>query len=151
MFQSLQSFSSCWTPHLLCFVLYWFYTYFNAVQLQWLGIALYLCVYAQSRPTLCNLMDCSPPGSSVHGVPQVRMLEWVAISYSRGSSQTRDQPMSPALAGRFFTIEPPGSPHWAITLNKWWLEKSNVQRSLASESSPFISIGIIFWELQVRS
>ena len=66
MFQSLQSFSSCWTPHLLCFVLYWFYTYFNAVQLQWLGIALYLCVYAQSRPTLCNLMDCSPPGSSVH-------------------------------------------------------------------------------------
>ena len=76
---------------------------------------LYYCSVAQSPPTLCNLMDCSPPGSSVHGVFQVRMLEWVAISYSRGSSQTRDQPMSPALAGTFFTTEPPGKP--ALTNN----------------------------------
>ena len=50
-----------------------------------------LCVHAQSCLTLCDLMDCSPPGSSVHGVFQARMLEWVAISFFRGSSQPRDQ------------------------------------------------------------
>ena len=46
---------------------------------------------AQSCPTLCDPMDCSPPGSSVHGIFQARILEWVAISPSRGSSQTRDR------------------------------------------------------------
>ena len=45
---------------------------------------------AQSCPTLCDPMDCSPPGSSVHGIFQARVLEWVAISFSRGSSQPRD-------------------------------------------------------------
>jgi len=44
----------------------------------------------QSCPTLCNYMDCSPPGSSVHGIFQARILEWVAISFSRRSSQPRD-------------------------------------------------------------
>ena len=47
--------------------------------------------HAQSHPILCAPMDCSPPGgSSVHRVLQARVLEWVAISYSRGSSQPRD-------------------------------------------------------------
>ena len=45
---------------------------------------------AQSCPTLCDPMDCSPPGSSVHGIFQARILEWVAISFSRGSSPPRD-------------------------------------------------------------
>ena len=45
---------------------------------------------AQSCPTLCDPIDCSPPGSSVHGIFQARVLEWVAISFSRGSSQPRD-------------------------------------------------------------
>ena len=49
-----------------------------------------VCVVAQSCPTLGALLDCSPPGSSVHGILQARILEWVAISYSRGSSQPRD-------------------------------------------------------------
>ena len=40
----------------------------------------------QSCPTLCDPVDCSPPGSSVHGILQARILEWVAISFSRGSS-----------------------------------------------------------------
>ena len=39
---------------------------------------------AQSCPTLCNLMDCSPPGSSVHGISQARILEWAGIPFSRG-------------------------------------------------------------------
>ena len=59
-------------------------------------------------------MDCSLPGSSVYGVSQARMLEWVAISFSRGSSQPRDRtwtesPVASALAGRFITTEPPGT------------------------------------------
>ena len=45
----------------------------------------------QSCPTLCNSMNCSPPGSSVHGIFQARILEWVAISFSRGSSRPRDR------------------------------------------------------------
>ena len=45
----------------------------------------------QSCPTLCDPMDCSPPGSSVHEILQLRILEWVAIFSSRGSSRTRDQ------------------------------------------------------------
>ena len=45
---------------------------------------------AQSCPTLCNPMDCSLPGSSLHGILQARVLEWVAIAFSRGSSRPRD-------------------------------------------------------------
>ena len=48
------------------------------------------CLICQSCPTLCNPMDCSPPSSSVHGISQARILEWVAISSSGGSSQPRD-------------------------------------------------------------
>ena len=46
---------------------------------------------AQSCPILCDPMDCSPPGSSVHGILQARTLEWIAIPFSRRSSQPRDQ------------------------------------------------------------
>ena len=49
------------------------------------------CLVIQSCPSLCDPMDCSPPGSSAHGISQARTLEWVAISFSRGSSQPRDQ------------------------------------------------------------
>ena len=51
---------------------------------------LYVCVSAHSRPTLCDPVDCSPPGSSVHGILQARILECVPISSSRGSSWPRD-------------------------------------------------------------
>ena len=53
-----------------------------------------VCVHAKSLqlcPTLCDPMDCSPPGSSVHAVLQARILEWVAMPSSRGSAQPRDQ------------------------------------------------------------
>ena len=62
----------------------------------------------KSHMTLCNPMDHSPPGSSVHGIFQVRILEWVAIFFSRESSETGIEPISPALVGGFFTTEPPG-------------------------------------------
>ena len=52
----------------------------------------YVCAkLLQLYPTLCDPMDCSPPGSSVHGILQARILEWVAMPSSRGSSQPRDQ------------------------------------------------------------
>ena len=57
---------------------------------------------AQSCPTLCDPMDYSPPGSSVHGIFQARVLERVAISFSRGSSQHRDRTWVSCIAGRRF-------------------------------------------------
>ena len=65
------------------------------------------CVHAkllQLCPTLCNPMDCSPPSSSVCEILQARILEWVAIPFSRGSSQPRDWTWVSFIAGRFFTI-----------------------------------------------
>ena len=59
----------------------------------------------QSCPILCDLTNCSMPGSSVHGISQERIPGWVAISFSRGSSQPRTEPMSPALSGRSFTTQ----------------------------------------------
>ena len=58
----------------------------------------------QSCPALCNPMDCSIPGSFVHGIFQARVLKWVAISFSRGSSWPRDQTWVSHIAGRCFTI-----------------------------------------------
>ena len=64
-------------PHRLCIISHWF-----------------VCVHARlfwMCPTLCDRMDCSPPGSSVHGILQARILEWVVMPSSRVSSQSRDQ------------------------------------------------------------
>ena len=55
------------------------------------AIVVMTVLVTQSCPTLCNLMNCSPPCPSVHGILQARILEWVAIPFSRGSSQTRDR------------------------------------------------------------
>ena len=56
---------------------------------------------AQSCPTLCDPVDCSPPGSSIHGILQARILEWVAIFFSRGSSQPRYRTQVSHIAGRY--------------------------------------------------
>ena len=64
----------------------------------------YCVLVTQLCPTLCDALNCSPPGSSVHGILQARILEWVAIPFSRGSSWPRDQTWVPCTAGRFFTI-----------------------------------------------
>ena len=61
------------------------------------------CSVAQSCPVLCDPMDCSPPGSTVRGLSQARILEWAAISSSRGSSPPRDGTQVSCIAGRFFT------------------------------------------------
>ena len=57
----------------------------------------------QSCPTLCDPMDHNPPGSSVQWILQARILEWVAIPFSRGSSHTRDQTQVSYIAREFFT------------------------------------------------
>ena len=59
---------------------------------------------AQSCPTLYDPVDCSLPSPSVHGIPQARILEWVAISFSRGSSRPRDWTWVSHIAGRRFTL-----------------------------------------------
>ena len=72
------------------------------------------CSAGKSSPTLCDPMDCSPPGFSVHEIVQARILECVAVSFSRDLPDPGAKPVSPAspvLAGRFFTTEPPGKPY----------------------------------------
>ena len=69
----------------------------NSIEVPWSAVA-------QSCLTLCNPMDCSLPGSSIHGIFQARILEWVAISLSRGSSWSRDWTRVSHIVGRRFTI-----------------------------------------------
>ena len=75
----------------------------------WLGS--FCCSYSVSKscPTLCNPMDCSPPGSSVHGISQAKILEWVAVFFSRGSSRTRAWTCVSYIVGGFFTTESSGT------------------------------------------
>ena len=69
--------------------------YFNNINVM---------LVTQSCWTLCHLMDCSPSDSSVHGILQARRLEWVAIPFSRGSSQPRNGTWVSCIAGRFSTL-----------------------------------------------
>ena len=105
---------------------------------------MYVCAHVQLGLTLCNPMDCSPPGPSVHGISQARILEWVAISFSRGSSRPRDRThisCVSALAGRFFTTAPLGSPPllyislvyitvWSFRVIKFLCSISNAEKFL---------------------
>ena len=91
------------------------------------GPAVCACSVAQLCLTLCDPLDCSPPGSSVHGISQARTLEWVTISSFSLSSWLRIQPASPAspaLADGFFTAEPLGKPMlifsaWKRRMQEW--------------------------------
>ena len=85
-----------------------------------------------NSPTLCDPMDCSPAGSSVHGILQARILEWVAIPFSRGSSWLRYQTLGSCIAGRFFTI-------WATgeALSIWYLELFLLELQSVTFSSGF--------------
>ena len=68
------------------------------------------CLVTKSCPTLCNPMKCSPPDSSVHGIPQAKILNSVAIFFSREYSSPRDQSHVFCIGKRIFTTEPSGSP-----------------------------------------
>ena len=73
---------------------------------------------AQSCPTLWDPMNCSLSGSSLHGILQARILEWVAISFSRGSSPPRDQTQVSRIAGKHFNLWATREVHSSIGLNK---------------------------------
>ena len=95
-----------------------------SAHILWIELILFkqACVYVkslQSHLTVCDPMDHSLRGFPVHGIFQARILEWVAIPSSRGSSWSGDLPdlgirpaslLASALAGRFFTLETPGKP-----------------------------------------
>ena len=91
------------------------------------------CHCLQLRPTLCDPTDCSPPGSSVHGILQVRIPDSVAIPFPRRSSQSRDRTHVSCIADRIFTI-------WAI----------REITSITPENKPFILLGLKSMENQNR-
>ena len=102
--------------HIYMYVLYFIFSivFYHKILSIVLFAIQYVCSVAHSCPTLCNPMDCSPPGSSVHWILQVRILEWVAMPSSRVSSQPRGWTQVSHIAGGFFTI-------WAssYTLGPW--------------------------------
>ena len=77
-----------------------------------------VCLVAQSCPTLCDPRGCSPPGSSVHGILQACILEWVAIHFSRGSSDPGVEPWSPALQADSLPSELSEKPSVSTPVNR---------------------------------
>ena len=102
--------------------------------------------------TLCDPMDCSLPASSVHGILQARILEWVAIPFSRGSSWPRNWTWVSHIAGRVFTIwatrETPktDSKPGKISEIVYWMMTSAVEKKKAETLHPY---GIFPWEMKM--
>ena len=97
--------------------------------------ACYCCLVARSCPTLCDPVDYSPPGSSIHGILQARIPEWIAISFSRGYSPPSDHTCVSfvfCMAGRFFTTEPPRKP--TIATSSYSHQNSMVWEKLPDRS-----------------
>ena len=92
----------------------------------------------QLCPTLCDPMDCSPPGSSVHGIFQARVLEYGAISFSRGSSQPRDQTRVSHTAGRCFTM-------WITTNCGKFLKRWEYQTTLPASWETYMQVKKQHW------
>ena len=109
-----------------------FFQFFKSILAPWVFVHVVpsvLKVFVNwSCLTLCNSVDGSPPGPSVHGISQARILEWVAIPFARRSSQPRDQTQVSWVAGRFDTI-------WAT--GKRSLEPFNSSPNRLPEYQPF--------------
>ena len=73
-------------------------------MMNWSHETVCVCVCGSVMSDSLQPIDCNPPGYSVHGILQARILEWVAIPFSKGSSQPRDRTWVSHIAGRFFTI-----------------------------------------------
>ena len=96
-------------------------------------IHIYVCLLGvQSYPTFCESRDCSQPGSSVHGILQARILEWVAIPFSKRYSQPRDQTWVSYIAGRFLTV-------WA-TIETHTLTHTHTHTYWTARLKPYILI-----------
>ena len=105
--------------------IYWIWYSWQAKGLLFLlsRCILECCCLVIKSCLFCNSMVCSPPGSSAYGILQARILEWVAISSSRGSFWPRDWTwvsLSSCTAGRFFTTAPPGKLRLAFTVDSKW-------------------------------
>ena len=85
---------------------------YNAIIKQDKNIHTYMLLFSRKvMSNSCGPVDHSPSGSSVHGISQARILEWIAISFFRYLPDPGIKPVSSVLAGRFFITEPPGKPH----------------------------------------
>ena len=90
----------------------------------------------QPYPTLCDPVDCSPPGSSVHGILQARILEWVAISSSTDLPHPEIEPQPPILQADSLVLDPPGIPIWSSSSASGFLSKENRNASLKVYLTP---------------
>ena len=118
----------------------------------WLSnIPLYVCEseVAQSCPTLCDPTDCSPPSSFTYGILQARILEWVAISFFRGSSQPRDRTQVSRIAGRRFNLWVTREAHmYVIHLYPfiyWWPFRLLPCPGYANSAAMNIGAHVSFW------
>ena len=105
-FKVIRFRASCYLRTLLC----------RCVVMIWSKVCQVLVT--QSCLTLCDPMDYSSPGSSVHGISQARILEWVAISFSRGSSWPRDGTQSSGLQADSLLSELPGKPKMCLAIHQ---------------------------------
>ena len=99
--------SSYSSSQYICQALMIYITFIMSYILPSVCVCVCVCVcvlVAQSCPTLCDPINCSPPGSSVLGISQTRILEWVAFPFSRRSSQPRERTQVSHIAGRIFTV-----------------------------------------------
>ena len=96
-FYSLVQSSNLYSNYCLCLLTSLFTGREWRSEVKWSEVA-------QSCPTLCDPMDCSLSGSSIHGIFQARMLEWISISFSRGPFHPRNRTQVSRIAGRRFTI-----------------------------------------------
>ena len=100
-----------------------------------------VCSATQSCPTLWDPVDCSPPGSSVHGIFQARILECLAISFSKRSSWPRGQTSISCVLHRqagSLPLAPPGKTHWCITMSTHWGSRSSGGQSSAILAPPWL-------------
>ena len=94
--------------------------------MSFIGALLCCCLIAKSCPVLYDPLDCSPPGSSVHGILQARILVWVAMPSSRGSSQPRNGTCLSCITGGFLTV-------WATVEAPWYYPAAKLLRPLTLE------------------
>ena len=106
-----------------------------------------LCLAHQACLTLCDPVDCSPPGSSVHGILQARILEWVAMPSSGRSSWPSNWTMVSFIAGGFFTSWATREAHFSGYWNKIGMDIVSRRSNLGSLT---YSVRTIEWERQVE-
>ena len=123
----------------------------------YLGICIVVCVcmcvcvwVAQLCQTICHPMDYSLPGFSVHGILQARILEWIAIPFSRGTSNLRDWTLVSCITGWFFTIWATGKSYCVVGIEQlkdfWWSCCQLVFFNLLTFPKPIDSL----WQMQLR-